>query len=520
MDLSTLSLREKVAQTAIILHNKDRFVDEPVGGVFIGAQIITEVEDGVAAMRETVTKYRDNMAVRPLVMSDFENGCGMMIKGLTPFPYMMSLGCANDVELAYEYGKATAMEAKTTGANTTFSPVCDLNLNWRNPLVNVRGISDDVDRAVPLLRAVIRGMQDNGLGACAKHFPGDGVDWRDQHLITTVNSLPMDRWWETYGRVFGEMINEGVSMIMPGHIALPAYTGNNMPATLSKELMTDLLKGEMGFKGVIVSDATNMGGFSGYFETKTEAEVACFAAGCDLILWPTDEYIDAVTDALEKGEIPMARLEDAIARIQAIKDTYIPADDTYPELTVKEKAYVKDVGRRVGEQSITLVKNEKGLLPLREKPKKVLLCSTCNHAQSFPAAERLCRELEARGAQVTHLQALPIQSKLPKLAEFEKMAGEADLIVYAYYSRSFRPVGPVDFTGDRTWFITNGWKVPQDKAVYVSFGSPYFVHQYFERSAQVVNAYSMMEDSAAGFVRALYGETPFTEDSPVNIELT
>lgn len=514
MDLSTLSLRERVAQTAIILHNKDRFVDEPVGGVFIGAQIITEVEDGVAAMRETVTKYRNNMPVRPLVMSDFENGCGMMIKGLTPFPYMMSLGCANDEKLAYEYGKATAMEAKTTGANTTFSPVCDLNLNWRNPLVNVRGISDDVDRAVPLLRAVIRGMQDHGLGACAKHFPGDGVDWRDQHIITTVNSLPMEKWWATYGRVFAEMIEEGVSMIMPGHIALPAYTGDKMPATLSKKLMTDLLKGEMGFKGVIVSDATNMGGFAGYFETKTEAEVACFAAGCDLILWPTDAYIDAVVAAIESGRIPMSRLDDAIARIQAIKDRYIPADDAYPELTAQEKAYVKDVGRRVGELSITLVKNESGLLPLTDKPKKVLVCTTCNHAQGEPAAERLCREIEARGAQVTHLK------EMPKLAEFERMAKDADLIVYAFYSRSFRPVGPVDFSGVKTLFLSNGWKVPQDKAVYVSFGSPYFVEQYFERSKQVVNAYSMMEDSAVGFVRALYGEVPFTQDSPVNIHLS
>ena len=520
MDLSTLSLREKVAQTAIILHSKDRFVDEPVGGVFIGAQIITEVEDGVAAMRETVTKYRNNMAVRPLVMSDFENGCGMMIKGLTPFPYMMSLGCANDEKLAYEYGKATAMEAKTTGANTTFSPVCDLNLNWRNPLVNVRGISDDADRAIPLLRAVIQGMQDHGLGACAKHFPGDGVDWRDQHLITTVNSLPMDQWRATYGRVFQAMIDADVSMIMPGHIALPAYTGDKMPATLSKKLMTDLLKGEMGFQGVIVSDATNMGGFNGYYATKTEAEVACFAAGCDLILWPTDAYIDAVVAAIESGEIPMSRLDDAIARIQAIKDKYIPADDTYPELTEQEKAYVKDVGRRVGEQSITLVKNETGLLPLKSAPKKVLLCSTVNHTQALPAMERLEKELEKRGAQVTHLQVLPTGAKPTPGVNFDRDAKNCDLIIYAFYSRSFRPVGPIDFSAERTRFISGAWRVPRDKAVTVSFGSPYFVEQYFERSQTVVNAYSMMEDSVGGFVRALYGEVPFTEDSPVNIHLS
>lgn len=519
MRLSALSLREKVAQTAIILHNKDRFVNEPVGGVFIGAQVITEVEDGVATVREVVTKYRNNMTVQPLVMGDFENGCGMVVKGLAPFPYMMSLGCANDEALAYDYGKATAMDARMTGANTSFSPVCDLNLNWRNPLVSVRAVSDDPDRAVPLLRAVIQGMQDNGLGACAKHFPGDGVDWRDQHLITTINSLPMNEWRATYGRVFQAAIDADVSMIMAGHIALPAYTGDIMPASLSKKLLTDLLKGEMGYKGVIVSDATDMGGFSGYYSTKTEAEVACFAAGCDMVLWPTDEYIDAVVAAIESGEIPMSRLDDAIARIQRIKDRYIPTDDTYPDQTTEQKEYVKDVRRRVGEQSITLVKNESGLLPLKTAPQRVLLCSTVNHEQASPAMECLKHELEKRGAQVMHYQALPTNWKLPKIAEFEQAAHDADLIIYAFYSKSSRPIGPIDFTGARTWFISNGWKVSQDKAVYVSLGSPYFVHQYFERSKHVVNAYSMMEDSAVGFVRALYGEVPFTEDSPVNIQL-
>lgn len=508
MDLSRLSLRQQVAQT-VIIHEKKPVADQTVGGVFIGAQIITEVEDGVAAVRETVSRYRKNMDTPPVVMSDFENGCGMMIQGLTPFPYLMSLGCANDVQLAYEYGKATAMEARTVGANTSFSPVCDLNLNWRNPLVNVRSVSDDVERAVPLLRAVIRGMQENGLGACAKHFPGDGVDWRDQHVLTTTNSLPMDKWWATYGKVFQEVIDEDVAMIMSGHIALPAYTGNRMPATLSPELMTGLLKGELGFKGAVVSDATGMGGFQGYYPTKTQAEVACFAAGCDLILWPTPEYVDAVVEAIENGEIPMSRLQDAIARIQRLKERF-PAAEEYPDLTAEEKAYVQDVGRRVGEASITLVKNETGLLPLKDKPKHVILCTTCNHPQGQPAADRLCRELEERGIQVTHLQETDY-------AQLEIIAPEADLVIYAFYTRSFRPVGPIDFFGPKVKYIPLSWRIPQHKSVYVSFGSPYFANQYFERSAHVVNAYSMVESSAAAFVRALLGEIPFTADSPVTI---
>lgn len=106
---------------------------------------------------------------------------------------MMSLGAANDEQIAYDYGKATALEARSVGANRTFSPVADLNINKRNPLVNVRGIGDDPDHAARLLKQVVRGMQENGLAACAKHFPGDGVDYRDQHIVTTANTLPMEQ---------------------------------------------------------------------------------------------------------------------------------------------------------------------------------------------------------------------------------------------------------------------------------------------------------------------------------------
>ena len=173
-------------------------------------------------------------------------------------------------------------------------PIVDLNLNPMDPLICTRAIAGDADRAVRLLTRQIIGIQENGGAATAKTFPGDGADHRDQHLCTTCNPLSMVDWWRTYGKVFQSAIDAGVMSIMPGHFTLPAYQkvknesidGFHPPATLSKALQTDLLKREMGFKGVIVSDSMMMGGFRGYYPTQMEGEIQSFLAGTDAMLWP------------------------------------------------------------------------------------------------------------------------------------------------------------------------------------------------------------------------------------------
>lgn len=517
MNFKKLSLKEKIAQTVVSLHTKGDPIKGTIGGVFMGAQVITEAEDGIELMRETVRKYRNQMNTTPFIVADLENGCGSVVKGLTELPFLMSLGAADDEELAYNYGKATALEALSVGINLTFSPVCDLNKNFRNPLVNVRSLTDKVDRAVPLLKQIIKGMQDHGLAACAKHFPGDGIDWRDQHIITTENSLSMEQWWQYSGKVFKEMIAADVSMIMPGHITLPAYqkervNGRALPATLSKELITDLLKGEMGFKGVVVSDATMMGGFNGYFESKTRSEVECFKAGCDVILWPTDGYIDAVAEAIETGYIPMSRLDDAIMRIEAFKKKYVPAQTAFRKLSKEEVAFVKRVQQETAERSITLIKNESNLFPLKKDMKKIVLLTLCNHKAAMPAVALLESELKNRGLEVVHY------FDRPGDAEFDAVTKDADLILYAMYTRSFRPVGPIDFWEDKCWTIAKSYYHSTQKSAYVSFGNPYFANQYFEQANTYVNAYSMLEPSVSAFVKAIFGEIPFTGYSPVDLQ--
>lgn len=512
------SIREKIAQTEIVLVEKGKFNKEPVGGLFIGAQIITEAEDNIKYVREEVSRYREAANIMPLVASDFENGCGSMINGLTPMPYLMGLGAANSEELAYSYGKATAVEGLSAGVNWSFSPVADLNINPRNPLVNVRSVSDNPDIAVPILKNIVKGMQDNGMAACAKHFPGDGVDWRDQHITTTCNSLDMDKWKQMSGHVFKELIDAGVYSVMAGHITLPAYqkskfeNGMNLPATLSYELVSNLLKEEMGFNGVVVSDALDMGGFLGWYSSKERSEIECFKAGCDMLLWPTQNYINNMIDAIENGYISMKRVDDAVNRIMNMKEKLglLKSNYAFQDISHGDKLFVRETQIKVAEKSVTLVKDTHGLLPFK-KDKKILLIPITHHTPAFDEARRLKSEFEKRGSTVLYYE-----SGLPE-NELEKLVKEVDVVVYALFTRSFKPIGPIDFFAGEAVKVAYSLKSGVNKTVVISFGSPYFEGEYFERSSTYINAYSMLEPSVRACAKALYGEIPFTGFSPVNI---
>ncbi len=516
MDIRNMSLREKALQTVVIRVDKDNFNPDKVGAAFFFGEIITDADEmGMEQARKTLRQYIDNADIPILITSDFENGCGSMLKGLTPLPYMMSLGATNSERLAYDYGKATALEARSVGANWTFSPVSDLNINPRNPLVNVRALTDDPDLGVRLLTQVVKGMQENGLAACAKHFPGDGVDYRDQHMVTTHNSLPFEEWKQKHGKVFQALIDSGVYSIMAGHITLPDYqteiapNGLPYPATLSKELITDLLKNEMGFEGVVVTDALGMGGFAGFYETKRKALIESFKAGCDMMLWPSPEFVDDLVEAVENGYIPMERLDDAMTRILKMKEKLglFKGDNHAVDLTAEQKAFVKKTQKDVAEHSITLCKDKSGFFPLSpEKFRTVAVVPVTHHEPALAEAELLARRLRERGFAVDLLRTV-----------HQEEYDAHDLILFALFSRPYRPIGFLDFQGEQAYKIARAVRHGHQKSLAVSFGSPYFGNQYYEKIPAYVNAYSMLSPSVEAFVRAACGDIPFGGFSPVKL---
>ena len=522
MKISDLSLRQKILQTVVIKVDKDNFVADQVGAAFFFGEIITDADEmGLECARRTLARYIDNAKIPILITSDFENGCGSMLKGLTPLPYMMGLGAANSEQLAYDYGKATALEARSVGANWSFSPVSDLNINKRNPLVNVRGIGDDPDHAIRLLKQVVRGMQENGMAACAKHFPGDGLDYRDQHIVTTNNDLPFSEWKKLSGRVFQALIDDGVYSIMAGHITLPDYqkeifsNGMKLPATLSHELITNLLKKEMGYKGVVVTDALGMGGFLGWYKTKRQSQIESFKAGCDMMLWPTEHYVDDMIQAIENGYISMERLDDAVSRILLMKEKLglFEKDNHAVDLSPSECEFVKKTQEHVAEGSVTLIRDDAHFFPLDpEKTKKVAVIPVTHHQPAFEEAELLCQELKDRGFEVDYYKELIPDSEDPGVVESH------DLVIYAVFSRPFRPMGFLDFWFPEARKVANCCKYGSDKTIVVSFGSPYFGNQYFERALTYVNAYSMLSPSVKAFVKAAVGESKFSNFSPVSLD--
>lgn len=525
--LEEMTLREKINQTVVYKMEKGKTdLDFAPGAAFFFGQIITEADEaGLDELRDHVKNLFAKCTIPPLITSDFENGCGSMVKALTPLPFMMGLGATDDAETAYNYGKVTALEARSIGANWTFSPVSDLNRNRRNPLVNNRGMTDDADLAVKMLPQVIKGMQDHELSACAKHFPGDGMDYRDQHIVTTYNDCEMDDWRATYGRVFSECIAAGVDSIMAGHIGLPAYQKElseryemPLPATLSKELITDLLKGEMGFEGIVVTDALGMGGFAGWYPNKEISELESFKAGCDMMLWPSAEYPDNLEKAILSGEIPMSRLDDAVTRILRVKEKrglFNEGREMFRELSEEDKQFIKDFQQKCAEQSITLLRNDAGHFPLDpKKTPRLGICAVAEYKPALEVARELKTEFEKRGFIVDYSE-----EGRPAAEERARFQTQNDLILCATFSRSFRPIGFLDYTDGRAARIHRLFVDPNvmDKLMVASFGSPYFGDQYFERVETYVNAYSMLSCSVKAFVRAACGEIEFQGKSPVKL---
>ena len=223
--LNAMTLPQCVGQLLCSLHPGfttadwlDLLKKVPLGSLLVRAASSEE-------LRAQLQPLQEHSTVPLLAAADLEHGAIALTDG-TEFPWLMGAGAANDAELMAMMGQATAAEARYAGVHWTFAPVIDLNYNFNNPITNIRALSDQPERVIRLATAFVRGLQAGGrLAAAAKHFPGDGVDDRDQHLCTTVNSLPFEQWQATYGRVWRAIIEAGVMSIMPGHISLPDYQG-------------------------------------------------------------------------------------------------------------------------------------------------------------------------------------------------------------------------------------------------------------------------------------------------------
>lgn len=537
--LSTLSLREKIGQTVQEICNDETcqsrehavryFEKNPVGSVFCGGEIIKGAGNSAELIRERLDLCQEVSRIPLLVAGDLEHGAGAAVRGLTSFPHNLALGAVNDESLAYALGKYTALEGRYAGFNWTFSPVVDLAQNWMNPIVNNRSIGDNPKRVVPLAQAIIRGLQDHSIAACAKHFPGDGVDFRDQHLVTSINYLSEEEWWTNHGRVFQSVIDDGVYSIMPGHIALPwfepmvAGQKRPRPASASKKLLTELLRQRMGFTGVVVSDALIMAGYTGWADREKRL-IESVNAGVDVMLWPGTDYFEILERALDDGRVSLQRLDESVRRILTLKarlgladlqiDSRSVQNETSLPLQIRSEA--EAASREIAQRSITLVRNREHLLPLdSKKVKRVLLhkaVPTDAGADAFKHLDRFIDSLKARGLDVTVLQ----NGNCLDVSKLEESGQRWDAYLVFYSSQghqiknSIRPVGPM---AEVIWTQQN---VETVKPITISLATPFLLYD-MPFLDTLVNAYSTSPYTMEALEAALFGESKFNDDTPVDV---
>lgn len=252
-----------------------------------------------APAEEIRANYKELDAAAPVPLlkaANLEEGGSGAISDGTLFGWPMMAAAADDPEQTRHFALSTASEGREVGINWTFSPVCDLDINYRNPITNVRTCGSNLDTVLRSTRIFAETMQENGIAACAKHFPGDGVDYRDQHLHPSYNSLSAEEWYASYGRIYQELISRDLMSIMVGHIVQPNVEmdinpelkfEDCLPGSLNKELLTGVLREKFGFNGVITTDATIMGGFCMAMERRL-AIPAAIMAGNDMLVFNTD----------------------------------------------------------------------------------------------------------------------------------------------------------------------------------------------------------------------------------------
>ena len=327
-----------------------------------------------------------------LIAANVEAGGNGAVSGGTKLGEGVACGATNDPESAYYMGKYGCREAAAIGCNWTFAPIVDVDLNWRNCVIATRAFGNDADKVLEMGLAYMKGAHEEGVACCMKHFPGDGCDERDQHLVTTVNTLSCDEWDATFGKIYKGMIDAGVDSVMIGHIQQPAYSRalrpgikdeEIMPATVAPELLQGLLREKLGFNGLIITDATHMVGITGKVR-RHDSIPAMLMAGCDMILYYRnhDEDIGFLREALEDGRLTQERLDEAVKTVLAFKahlklhekqknGTLMPPKENLSVIGCPEH---KAKSKEIVDKSITLVKNTRNQLPLTpEKHKRVII---------------------------------------------------------------------------------------------------------------------------------------------------
>lgn len=458
----------------------------------------------------------------------------------------IKIAATGDKRYAYELGRISGIEAAAIGCNWSFAPIVDLYRNWRNPIVSVRTWSSDPDQTIELSLEYMRGIMESNIMPAAKHWPGDGIDERDQHLSSAPNWYSTEEWDATFGKVYSALIDAGLPSIMAGHIALPSYqkhfgpdTNEFTPATLSKEITTDLLRGKLGFNGVVVTDASHMVGLTGFARRRDILPMAIMA-GCDLFLFfnDPDEDFGWMMDALRDGRLTRERLDEAVTRTLGLKakiglhtlakeDILPPKAEAMARIALPESLAIAE---EVSDKAVTLVKDtDAGVLPISpDKFRRVWIIPISGpknpmaHGSGPRGAEVLADLMRERGYDVDLYESLTDKSERMTSEEFAAVvrgayAGKAPISAitdnYDLVISVAQVNGLMQPTERVYWPASKGtpdipWYVHEVPTVFVSVAAPYHLADV-PQVKTFVNAYDSQPHTVKAVLDKLEGRSAF-----------
>ena len=537
--LASMSDDDKIRQLFCLVTYDDneeycRYIGEEIRpGGFMGRPM--KAEQCISAV-ERMQRYSK---IPLLVSANLEAGGNGFAKDGTAFAKPMQIGATADAEQARRLGEICGVEGSAVGANWSFAPIVDIDTNWRNPITNVRTFGSDPDLVEKMGVAYVKEIQKHGVAASVKHFPGDGRDERDQHVAISINTCTCEEWDATDGKVESAGIEAATKTIMVGHILQPSYTKRfhpeirdeeMLPASVNKALVTNLLREQLGFNGLVVTDSSAMAGLA-LFLPRDQVVPMTIAAGCDMFLFTKnlEEDLEFMRRGFENGIITSERLNEAVTRILALKaslglpekqkaGTLVPKyEDAKPLLG---KSQYKEWSRECADRAITLVKEEKGIFPLTPKRfPRILFCPMDHLGQPVEAFEsagnvnyKFFHLLKDAGFEMTVFEAN--KGKEGAMTSVDEMKEKYDLILYSVAKRvRYQPVSRI------RWADPLGANIPTYNhtipTVFVSFENPYYLLDV-PHMRTYINCYGDSKQVMESLINKFLGNSQFTGISPVD----
>jgi len=454
-----------------------------------------------------------------LIGADFERGTAMRYDEGTSFPTAMAVAAGGNVKDAYTMGKITALEARATGVHWVYAPDADVNNNPGNPIINTRSFGEDPTRVAEFVSAFVRGVQENGALATAKHFPGHGDTAADSHIDLPVIRADRARLDALELVPFRAAIGTGVGSIMTGHLNVPALEPDpNTPATLSHNILNDLLRKQLGYQGLVVTDAMDMGGITVRY-APGEAAVRAVAAGADCVLMPPvpDAAFEALQGAVKSGRISKTRLDESVRRILQAKARLGMNEKRLVDVNaINQKfgsaAWQKEA-QEISDRGVTLLRDTPHRLPLDgTKPSRALLLAFYADPEPYPG-EDLEGGLRARFDSVTTLRADTrfVDASILKLPPPDSY----DVAILALFVRVSDRKGNVDVPAEQAALAEQVYKTGKP-VITVAFGSPYLIER-FPQAETWLAAFGISDVAQISAARALFGEIPVRGHLPVTV---